>query len=237
MVLSLQSFNWCCCCDLCGMINKLMMLLFRFSYDCYLVDSLWAIQTQSVYFKGVVSLCQCHQRSWTQWSFQNHHHSCNNPRYQYHKQSLFNWHHHYHQHLTSEKDFFIIFLYKKSGIYDCPNLATEMLNFKNYWSQSIKVRNNKKCKTQLSTKEGIKNISKHKYRNFLQSPFTEAPPLGPRLESAPPRISNCVQFQGGRRRENELKWNRVSSFFQGGNTRLFTQLQQGLGSECKARDR
>ena len=113
MVLSLQSFSWCCCCDLCGMINKLMMLLFRFSYDCYLVDSLWAIQTQSVYFQGVVSLCQCHQRSWTRWSFQNHHHSCNNPRYQYHKQSLFNWHHHYHQHLTSEKDFFVIFLYKK----------------------------------------------------------------------------------------------------------------------------
>ena len=80
MVLSLQSFSWCCCCDLCGMINKLMMLLFRFSYDCYLVDSLWAIQTQSVYFKGVVSLCQCHQRSWTRWSFQNHHHSCNNPQ-------------------------------------------------------------------------------------------------------------------------------------------------------------
>ena len=70
MVLSLQSFSWCCCCDLCGMINKLMMLLFRFSYDCYLVDSLWAIPTLSVHFQGVVPLCQCHQRSWAQWSFQ-----------------------------------------------------------------------------------------------------------------------------------------------------------------------
>ena len=70
MVLSLQSFSWCCCCDLCGMINKLMMSLFRFSYDCYLVDSLWAIPTLSVHFQGVVSLCQCHQRSWAQWSFQ-----------------------------------------------------------------------------------------------------------------------------------------------------------------------
>ena len=95
------------------LVYKLKMLLFRFSYDCYLVDSLWAIQTQSVYFQGVVSLCQCHQRSWTRWSFQNHHHSYNNPRYQYHKQSLFNWHHHYHQHLTSEKDFFVIFYTKK----------------------------------------------------------------------------------------------------------------------------
>ena len=111
--------HWCCCCDLCGMIHKLMMLLFRFSYDCYLVDSLWAIQTQSVYFQAVMSLCQCHQRSWTRWSFQNHHHSCNNPRYQYHKQSLFNWHHHYHQHLTSEKDFFVIFYTKHRKNCEC----------------------------------------------------------------------------------------------------------------------
>ena len=56
MVLSLQSFSWCCCCDLYGMINKLMMSLFRFSYDCYLVDSLWAIQTLSVYFQGILCL-------------------------------------------------------------------------------------------------------------------------------------------------------------------------------------
>ena len=35
--------------------------------------------------------------------------------------------------------------------------------------------------------------------------FTEAPPLGPWLESAPPRISNRIQFQGGRRR-GKMSW-------------------------------
>ena len=114
MVLAFQSFSWCCCCDLYGMINKLMSL-FQFSFDCYLVDSLWAIQTLSIHFQGVVSLCQCHQRSWAQWSFQNHHRSCNNPHYQYHKQSLFK-HHNYHRQLISEKVFFSFFR-KKCGKY------------------------------------------------------------------------------------------------------------------------
>ena len=57
-----------------------------------------------------MSLCQCHQRLWAKWSFQNHHHSCNYSHYQYQKQSLFNKHHHYHQQLISAKDFFAILL-------------------------------------------------------------------------------------------------------------------------------
>ena len=67
---------------------------------------------------------------------------------------------------------------------------------------------------------------------IAKSSFTEALLLGPRLESAPPRISNRVQFQGGRRRENELggifDWeNEIWShhFSRGSKTRLFTQLQ------------
>ena len=113
-----------------------------------LLLSCWQLvsnQTLYVYFQGVVSLCQCHQRSWAQWSFQNHHHSCNNSHYQCHNQSLFNWHHHYHQQLTSEKDFVVIFL-------NVENMISQILR-QRCWSSKIiglnivhKLRNKKNAK-------------------------------------------------------------------------------------------
>ena len=57
------------------------------------------------------------------------------------------------------------------------------------------------CKKQDSLKKRRWNTSS---KTFEQPSFTEAPPLGPRWDSAPPRISHRVRFQGGRRRREKF---------------------------------
>ena len=65
------------------------------------------------------------------------------------------------------------------------------------------MKNNRKCKTQLSTKVGITNISKHKYQKFLHGGTTPWSAVG---------ISASTHFQPRpipgwekkKRRENEL---------------------------------
>ena len=45
---------------------------------------------------------------------------------------------------------------------------------------------------------------REKKNDKQQTSLTEATPLGPRWDSAPPRISHRVRFQGGRRRREKF---------------------------------
>ena len=100
-------------------IIQLVFLLRLVWYDQWVDDvitsvflrllSCWQLVSNSNTIHLLPGGCVSLSMSWTQWSFQNHHHSCNNSHYQCHNQSLFNWHHHYHQQSRSEKDFFIFF--------------------------------------------------------------------------------------------------------------------------------
>ena len=72
------------------------------------------------------------------------------------------------------------------------------------------------CKKQDSLKKRRWNTSS---KTFEQPSFTEAPPLGPRWDSAPPRISHRVRFQGGRRRRG--KFIRSHIFFQNSKREKF----------------